>query len=93
MQSLKLVHKIILANIAIALVVAVYYTITLGTGEASDFALGFGVACLLGGIVDLFVSLFLFIASSKEWSKGFLLSAGALLLLSGITCSIGAGMY
>jgi hypothetical protein len=92
MQNLKLVHKIILANIAISLLFAIYYAVTQAPGQASEFALAFGVICLLVGIADLFVSLILFMASSGEWSKGFLFSGGILLLLSGITCGIGAGM-
>ena len=93
MKKLNLVQTIILANIAIALLIAIYYAVTQGTGQAGDFALAFGVICLLVGIADLFVSLILFMASSGEWSKGFLFSGGILLLLSGITCGISAGMY
>jgi len=43
-------QKIISIHIAIAFLVAIYYTITQGTAGAGDFALGFGIICLLGGI-------------------------------------------
>ena len=93
MKNLKLVHKIILVNVAIAFVIAIYYKIMQGTGVPGDFALAFGVICLFGGIADLFLSLILFIGSSREWSKGFLFSAGILLLLSGISCGVGSTIY
>jgi len=91
-KNLKPFQKLILIHVAIALVVAVYYSVTQKT-DAVEFALAFGVMCLLGGIADLFISVILFIAASREWGKGFLLSGGVLLLLSGLSCGIGAGMY
>ena len=92
MRNLKPVQKIIFIHVAVAFLIALFYTITQGTGGAGDFAVGFGIICLLGGIVDLFISLILFFASSS-WSKSFLISGGVLLLLSGLSCSIGAGLY
>ena len=93
MKNLSPFQKIVLVHIAVAFLIAVYYTITEGSGDATDFALGFGIVCLLSSIADLFISLILFIASSREWGKGFLLSGGVLLLLSGASCGIGAGLY
>jgi hypothetical protein len=92
-KNLKPFQKIILIHIGIAFLIAIYYTLTQGTEGAGDFALAFGIICLLSGIADLFISLILFFASSREWSKGFLLSGGILLLLSGLSCGLGAGMY
>jgi uncharacterized membrane protein len=58
MQNLKLFHKIILVNIAVALFFGIVFTIAEGTGTLEDFALSFGVACLLGGLLDLLIGLF-----------------------------------
>lgn len=86
MSQLKLSYKIVLVNIAIAFVASIFLEPSLGVGNFEDYAFTFGVVCLIGGIVDLFAGLILTIAKSKEWGKGFLLSAAALLLLSGISC-------
>ena len=93
MKNLKPFQKILLVHVALAFVIAVFFSLTEGTSGADDFALAFGIICLLGGIADLFISVILFIASSPEWGKGFLLSGGVLLLLSGLSCSIGAAFY
>ena len=91
MKDLKPFQKIVLVHVAIAALVAVYYTVVEGSEGFADFALGFGIVCLLSGIADVAISLILFIASSRIWGKGFLLSAGILLLLSGISCGLAAG--
>ena len=93
MKDLKPFQKIVLVHAIIAAAVALYYTIAEGSSGFGDFALGFGIVCLLSGLADLVISLILLIASSRVWSKGFLLSAGILLLLSGVSCGIGAGLY
>jgi len=93
MKNFKPFQKIIIVHVAIAFVIAIYYTIAEAGGSPGEFALAFGIICLLSGILDLFISLILFLASSREWGKGFLLSGGILLLLSGLSCGIGAGMY
>jgi len=93
MKDLKPFQKIVLVHAAIAFLVALYYTVAEGGDGFADFAFGFGIVCLLSGIADVAISLILFIASSRIWGKGFLLSAGILLLLSGISCGLAAGFY
>ena len=77
----------------LAVLIALYYTLVEGTAEVADFAIGFGIICLLSGLLDLAIGLILLIASSPVWGKAFLLSAGLLLLLSGLSCGLGASMY
>lgn len=86
MSQLKLSYKVVLINISIAIVASIISEPALGVGHFEDYAFTFGIVCLTGGIVDLFAGLILMIAKSQEWGKGFLLSAAALLLLSGISC-------
>ena len=86
MAQLKLSNKIVLVNISIAVVSSIITEPSLGVNDPADYAFTFGVVCLTGGIVDLFAGLMLLLFKVKEWGKGFLLSAAALLLLSGITC-------
>ena len=93
MKDLKPFQKIVLVHAIIAALVALYYTVAEGGDGFADFALGFGIVCLLSGIADAAISLILFIASSRIWGRGFLLSAGILLLLSGVSCGLAAGFY
>jgi Mn2+/Fe2+ NRAMP family transporter len=92
MQNLKLPQKIILANMAIALVFGIVFTIAEGIGTASDFALVFGIVCLAGGLLNLFIGIILLASNKKQWWQGFLLSSAVLFLLSGISCGGGAAL-
>ena len=92
MRNLKLPYKIILVNIAGALFFGVVFTIAEGTGTLSDFALSFGIVCLLAGLLNLLIGIILLAVNKKQWWQGFLLSGAALLLLSGISCGGGAAL-
>lgn len=91
MSQLKLSYKIVLINLAIAIMASFIFEPSLGVGHLEDYAFTFGIVCLVGGIVDFFAGIILLIANSKDFGKGFLLSTAALLLLSGISCG-GASM-
>ena len=93
MKDLKPFQKIVVVHAIIAALIALYYTIAEGGDGFADFALGFGIVCLLSGIADVAISVILFMASSRIWGRGFLLSAGILLLLSGVSCGLAAGFY
>ncbi len=84
MKKLKLSHKIVLFNIGAAILFSIVAPILDGSYEEIGFV--FGVICLLIGILDLGVGIILSIVQVKEWNGGFLISAGILLLLSGISC-------
>lgn len=87
MKNWKLAYRITFWNCIIVIFLAALAGIS--TGAADDFAFAFGIVCLLGGGMDLFVGLILFASGSKDWGKGFLNSGGILLLLSGISCGTG----
>ena len=93
MRNLKLQHKILLANIALAILVTVYVLFRYSSSGNTDkeaFAYVFGLACLGIGLVDLFIGVILVMGGdSNEWRSGFLISGGILLLLSGISCGGG----
>ena len=84
MTQLQLSYKIVIVNIAMAVLFSVLIATSNG-GDATNYAFSFGSVSLVGGAVDLCVGIVL-VFFSREWGKGFLLSAAALLLLGGITC-------
>ncbi len=85
MKNWRLAYRV--AFIDCAIVVAI--GIIVGLANLSDFALALGLVCLGGGLLNLFLFFLAYVSSSKEWGKGFLLSGGILLLLSGISCGTG----
>ena len=86
MKNWKPVYKIIMVNCSIVVFIGLICGAVSG---ADDFALALGIICLLGGLIDLILGIISLIAGSKDWGKGLLSSAGILLLLSGVSCSIG----
>ena len=90
MNNLKLSYKIVMANIAIAFIIAIFVSLTSGGFHtANDFAFGFGLVCLGSGFINLILGLASLVAHTKEWRYGFFISCGILLLLSGISCGGG----
>ena len=90
MKNWRLAYKITFINCAIVIVIGLI------CGFAYDFdGFGFtlGIVCLIGGLIDLLLGLIIYFASSKDWGKGFLNSAGILLLLSGISCGTGLANF
>jgi hypothetical protein len=89
---MKLAYKIVLVNIAIAIVLTVIVLLTSGGSfaGAGDTAFAFGLVCLGCSLIALFIGFILLLAGTSEWRNGFLLSGAALLLLSGISCGGGA---
>lgn len=60
-----------------------------GTYKANDFLIIFGLICLAGTVLDLLIAVVLFITgpAQHDVAKGFLLSAGVLLLAGFAACS------
>lgn len=85
MKNWKPTYKITAINCGII----AFIGLICGAASGSDFALVLGIICLLGGLLNLGVGIILLIAGSKDPGKGCLMSAGILLLLSGVSCSIG----
>jgi hypothetical protein len=82
--------RVMLINLAAALVITVLLFITSGGSKnANDFLIGLGLVCLAGTLLDLLLALVLFITGPAQYdiAKGFLLSAGVLLLAGFAACS------
>lgn len=87
MNNWKLAYKITAINCGIVILIGIICGATNGNGN--DFGLILGLVCLSGGLLDLVLGILILLLGSKHWGKGFLNSGGILLLLSGISCSIG----
>jgi len=86
MKNWKPAYKIMAVNSGIIFFIGI---ICGAANGPDDFALVLGLVCLAGGLIALFIGFIVYLAGSKEWGKGILLSAGILLLLSGISCGTG----
>jgi len=86
---MKLVYKVLLANILVSAFVAFIFGLSQRPIDGSDFLMMFGLTCLGVALIDLLISVILFIAGKEhqEWAQGFLLSCGVLLLLGFATCT------
>jgi hypothetical protein len=85
MKNWRLAYRIAFIDCAIVVGIG----ISAGFLNRTDFAIVLGIVCLGGGMLNLFTSFIAYVSSAKEWAKGFLLSGGILLLLSGISCGTG----
>jgi hypothetical protein len=86
MKNWKLTYRVAFMNSVIVVFIGVISAVISGS---DGFGLVLGIVCLLGGLLSFLLTLIAYGASSKEWAKGFLLSGGILLLLSGISCGAG----
>lgn len=82
---MKLSYKIALSTVLLSLLLA--FGFSFGSGEKGWFLFIFGAICLLAGLAMLVLAGILYLAKSKEWSKGFLVSSGILFLLGFGICS------
>lgn len=83
------VYKTALINVLITVLLVLLLTATNGDFSRGDFAVGLGLISLGIALLDILVSIILFIAGqqNREMAKGFLLSAGVLLLMGFVACS------
>ena len=86
MNKWNLTYRVAAIDCAIVVVTGIIAALI---NAPDGFAFQFGLVCLAGGVFNLLLSFFAYLAGSKEWAKGFLLGAGILLLLSGISCGTG----
>lgn len=82
--------KILLGTIIATFVITILGMLT-DAGNFRDIPLIFGITALGIGLLEILLGIILLIAGDGKYGKGFLLCAGLLLLLSGISCSIGFG--
>lgn len=85
---MKLTFKIVLSCIGLTFLIALLVSVTGGQYAFKDFPGWFGLVALCNAGLGLLLALILGITGPKnnEWAKGFLLSAGILLLLGLLTC-------
>jgi hypothetical protein len=76
--------KILAVSIIIVFVTTVIAAI--GYSSYKDMPIIFGIVALVIAILELFIGFILLVAGSKEPGKGFLVTAGILLLVSGASC-------
>ncbi len=76
---MKLSYKIALVTVLISLFLA--FLLSVGSGEKNWFLIIFGAICFLAGVAMLGLAGILHLAKRRDWSKGFLVSSGILLLL------------
>ncbi|MEP6684063.1 MAG: hypothetical protein ABJA35_12420 [Parafilimonas sp.] len=86
MKNWRLAYKVTFINCAIVVFIGIIVGL-INAAEGFGFALG--LVCLAGGLIDFFLALIIYLSRSKELAKGFLVSGGILLLLSGISCGTG----
>jgi hypothetical protein len=82
--------KVLLINLAVAFgLTIILFLSSGGFHKANDFLIGLGLICLAGAVIDLLVAVILFISGPAQHNigKGFLLSAGVLLLAGFAACS------
>ena len=85
---MKTALKVMLINLAVCLLLAFMGTIFSGF-SSNDFLIILGLICLGAAVLDLIVSVILFITGPAQYNiaKGFLLSAGVLVLIGFASCS------
>ncbi|MBG9376694.1 hypothetical protein I5907_10635 [Panacibacter sp. DH6] len=83
--------KFLLINIAIAIVITVIIMFANGANfsNAADFAISFGIICLILGILNLLAGILFLLSGNRVWRSVFLINAAILLVLSGISCGGG----
>lgn len=86
MKNWKLAYRVTFINCAIVIFIGIVVGLF---NAANGFAFALGIVCLGGALLNFFLSLIIYLSGSKELAKGFLLSGGILLLLSGISCGTG----
>ena len=83
---MNLIYKTCLINLLIACALSALLTILFKL-TIRDYFFATGALFLAGGTINAIIAIILMAAKKKEWAKGYLLSAGILILLGGIACS------
>lgn len=84
---MKLIYKILLVNISIALFFA-WLISSPSNFDREEFAIAFGIICLAGGAVGILIGIVLFLFKKIQWAQGYLIAAGLLLLIGTAACSL-----
>jgi uncharacterized membrane protein YozB (DUF420 family) len=87
---MKLPFKILFINLGIAVFISVLILIGLsGNFKVDEFFIALGLVALAGAVIDLIIGIILLATGNKESGKGFMLSAGVLLLIGFASCGMG----
>ena len=78
--------KVLAINTMVVLVATIFTLVS--DGAFKDFPLYFGLSALGVGLLNLPIAVVLLVAGNKDYGRAFLISAGILLLVSGISCSV-----
>lgn len=84
---MRLLYKILLGNIAGVIILSMLLFTGTGSVTMNDMLSAFGLTALGVGFIEILVAVIMFIAGQSDWGKGFLLSAGVLILLGFGACS------
>ena len=86
---MKLIYKILLANIGLSFVIALLYTLAQSGADRGAFFIVFGLTCMAVALCNLIISVVLFIAGKEhlQWAQGLLLSCGVLVLIGFASCT------
>jgi hypothetical protein len=86
----KLPFKIVFINLGVAVGISLLMLLGFGGGfKADEFLIALGLVSLGGAAIDLLVGFILLVTGNKESGKGFMLSAGVLLLIGFASCGVG----
>jgi uncharacterized membrane protein YozB (DUF420 family) len=87
---MKLPFKILFINLGIAVVFSILILVGLsGNFKIDEFFIALGLVALVGAVIDLLIGIILLATGNKESGKGFMLSAGVLLLIGFASCGVG----
>lgn len=81
---MKKSYKVVLSNMAIAVLVSILFSLT--AKELFVFVVAMGTVSLILGGINLFVGLVLLAAKNNEWGQAFLLGGGIVMLIGAGIC-------
>ncbi len=79
-------YKVLLANIILVILFSLIYAFLNPTDGRNDFAVIFGLVCLLAGLINLILGIVFLFIRQRDWRVGFFISCAVLFVLSGISC-------
>ena len=88
--------KILLISMVIVVAISIIAMISLTVnGKVNFSALEYvpvvlGISALVVALFDIFIGLIMFISNKRAQGSGFLITAGILLLISGVSCGGGS---
>lgn len=91
---MKKSYKVILINMIIAILLSIFFSLTMQ--ELIVFVITLGTVSLILGGINLFVGLILVAAKNNEWGQAFLIGGGIVMLIGAGICGpilLGVGVH